>query len=961
MANPMPFTPCDMSGGGSTCPDVSVGILQSIFGQVIDRLAVGADPETVTAASNLIASIMTVFNSGLLVIASLIVSYIAAMGVTNTAADGESMGKSWSSLWTPVRIVAGGATLLPSASGYSFIQIIVMMISLWGIGFANGIYRIAVENGLVNGSLTSVSSQLGMGTAAKPNPDFPLYDMRKFATDYLAVAWCARTVNLIYASSSAAPQVKTRADGQPDSIIKESATKTAMVFNLKDQNPESNLAGGAALCGSVKFYQYSAPAALSVTPAVGSIFDPATINSNAAAMQALRTAALNAKRSASITLMQDLDNWVNEWPSDINQTGWENVKSDRLNTILNQAQSTLSADLQAQITGDTTLKDIMSKYVTDVTKDGWSMAGGFYQRLGGIREEMSKIYAEPAAQATQPTLTSLPSDARAVLAQNSLQTVYRTVITKAMDGGSYQSSGQPRPSDLVTLIPNSLDDLNIDTLGSRGDSYMSSFIGWSMRRTTEIMIGTDGDVDALARIKTTGDTLALIQSMAFLTDRALDTGVNLLRGAAALVGSVEVLGNKIDLKPAGDVLRDWIHHNIIPQLVEVATWTGRLAFYFGVFLPSLPYTIFMIAVVGWILAVFQSIVAAPLWAVMHMTPDRTFIGSQSQGYLLLLSLFVRPALIVIGLFAALLIANPVIGYIAKAFWAMRTANVTSSESLGWFIEFLTWKNWMMMYGFVLLPVTYMIFGLSQALPDSVLRWIGAGISDLGETNAGNEMRRGVEGAGNRIGPSGGGKPAVGGGAKDKLPTPDSGGGAGLSSGGGSRGGGSGGTQQPRLLNANGQGVAPTHDSGSGPSQASNSSSTSTAQASNHGHSASLNSGPQGAISSRGGDIADAKVKEHSQSSRSGVLALGVAAAIGAASENATNDSPPSSRESSSSEQATINTGAANSIADAGSEGVPDKAYDSRYTPPPATETLAGKDNDTPAAHERDGSGPDPLV
>lgn len=954
MTNPMPFTPCDMSGGGSTCPDVSVGILQSIFGQVIDRLAVGADPETVTAASNLIASIMTIFNSGLLVIASLIVSYVAAMGVTNTASDGESMGKSWSSLWTPVRIIAGGAVLLPSASGYSFIQIIVMMISLWGVGFSNGIFRVAVENGLVNGSLTSVSSQLGMGTGAKPNPDYPLYDMRKFATDYLAVAWCARTVNLIYASSSAAPQIKTRTDGQPDSIIKESPTKTALVFNLKDQNPDSNLAGGAPLCGSVKFYQYSAPAALSVSPAIGSIFDPATINGNAAAMQALRTAALNSKRQASILLMQDLDKWVNEWPSDINQTKWETVKSDRLNTILNQAQSNLSADLQGQINGDTTLKDIMSKYVNDVTKDGWSMAGGFYQRLSSIREEMSKIYAEPAAQATQPNLTSLPSDARAVLAQNSLQTVYRTVITKAMDGTNYQSSGQPRPSDLVTLIPNSLDDINIDTLGSRGDSYMSSFIGWGMRRTTEIMIGTDGDVDALARIKTTGDTLALIQSMAFLTDRALDTAINLLRGAAAVVGSVEVLGNKIDLKPAGDVLRDWIQHNITPQLVEVSKWAGILAFYFGVFLPSLPYTIFMVAVVGWILAVFQSIVAAPLWAVMHMTPDRTFIGSQTQGYLLLLSLFVRPALIVIGLFAAMLIANPVIGYIAKAFWAMRTANVTSAESLGWYIEFLQWKDWMVVYGLVLLPVTYMIFGLSQVLPDSVLRWIGAGISDLGETNASSEMRRGIEGAGNRIGSSGGkgGKPANG-----KKEAPDSG--ERLSGGGGSGGArNGGGGQSARLLNANGQGVAPTHDSGSGPSQTGASSSTqhssaSMTQTSNHGHSSSLNSGPQGATSSRDGDIVDAEVKRMksgNQTSRNGVLALGAATAIGTASAN---DSQ-SSRESGSSEQAPINTGAANNIAGSGSmESIPDKTYDNQYAPAPTAE------NDTPVTNDRDNS--DALV
>lgn len=64
------------------------------------------------------ASIFSVFNSGLLVVASLIVSYVAVMGVTNTANEGEAMGRNWSSLWTPVRIVSGGSVLLPTTSGY---------------------------------------------------------------------------------------------------------------------------------------------------------------------------------------------------------------------------------------------------------------------------------------------------------------------------------------------------------------------------------------------------------------------------------------------------------------------------------------------------------------------------------------------------------------------------------------------------------------------------------------------------------------------------------------------------------------------------------------------------------------------------------------------------------------------------------------------------------------------------
>ncbi|WP_213083110.1 hypothetical protein, partial [Escherichia coli] len=67
---------------------------------------------------NVIATMMSYFNSGVLTVAMLIVSFITIMGVINTANDGEAFGKNWSSLWTPVRIVSGAAVLLPTGTGY---------------------------------------------------------------------------------------------------------------------------------------------------------------------------------------------------------------------------------------------------------------------------------------------------------------------------------------------------------------------------------------------------------------------------------------------------------------------------------------------------------------------------------------------------------------------------------------------------------------------------------------------------------------------------------------------------------------------------------------------------------------------------------------------------------------------------------------------------------------------------
>lgn len=802
----MPFSPCPPGG---SCPDVSVGILRRIFGPVIDALASGADPNTVSQAASTLGSMFSVFNSGLLVVASLIVSFIAVMGAVNTAQDGEAMGKSWSSVWTPVRVVAGAGFLLPSASGFSFIQHVVLMLALWGVGLANSVFDKGVQAGIVGGALTNISAQAGYGSGAKPSESFPLYDVRKFAQQYLSLSYCAYSANKIYDDSGAggsAPAVK--ADTAPDATALEdkAGAVASKTFLIRDRNPASNLAGGSPFCGTVKVYSFNAaPSVPSNNSNVSETLSGSAASANQAALQAVRVAATSAKQAALVQLMQDIDAWVATMPYSLSQPGWDTVNSQQFNVIVDNAQQAVLTNLSNQIASDTTLSQIMQSWTTSVTKDGWAMAGGFQQRLGGIREEMAKIYSAAPADATAPTFGGLPDDARAQMLANGVDAASRTIIAKA-DAGAGALNGTPNPAELNSVVPDSLSGLNVDSMRSGFDSRMSKFVNWSMQGTTQILIGTDTDVDAISRIKRVGDWMTVLSSMTLAADTALKTAITGLRAAAGVVGSVKLAGTGVDLTPVGTAVWDWAMAVVVPQLAKMISWLDILAFYFGTFLPSLPYGIFMVVVVGWVLAVLQSVVAAPLWMVMHMRPSQTFIGSDQQGYLLLLSLFVRPALAVLGLFAGILAADPIVDYLAKAFFSMRTAIVTSQESLGWVVEFMTYKDWMVVFGFVLLPVVYMVFGLPQVLPDHVLKWIGAGVADLGETHASHTMRGNME----RAALASAGAPPV------SLPRQ---GGSGTPGGSGApsgprlppSGGGRGGQRSERgttPINAGGQGVAP---------------------------------------------------------------------------------------------------------------------------------------------------------
>lgn len=810
----MPFSPCPPGG---SCPDVSVGILRRIFGPVIDALTSGVDPNSVSQTASTLGAMLSVFNSGVLVVGSLVISYVAVMGAINTANDGEAMGKTWSTVWTPVRVVAGAGFLMSSTSGFAFIQHILLMLALWGIGLANSVFNMGVQTGIVGGALTNISAQVGYGTGAKPSESFPLYDVRKFAQQYLSLSYCAYSANKIYddsGSGGSAPAVK--ADTAPDASTLEDkdGAVTSKTFLIRDRNPASNLAGGSPFCGTVKVYSFNAaPSVPSNSNNASETLSGSAASANQAALQAVRVAATSAKQAALVQLMQDIDAWVATMPYSLSQPGWDTVNSQQFNVIVSNAQQAVLTNLSNQIASDTTLTQIMQSWTNSVTKDGWAMAGGFQQRLGGIREEMAKIYSAAPADSTAPTFGGLPDDARAQMLANGVDAATRTIIAKA-DAGAGALNGTPNPAELNSVVPDSLSGLNVDSMRSGLDSRMSKFVNWSMQGTTQILIGTDTDVDAISRIKRVGDWMTVLSSMTLAADTALKTAITGLRAAAGVVGSVKLAGTGVDLTPVGTAVWDWAMAVVVPQLAKMISWLDILAFYFGTFLPSLPYAIFMVVVVGWVLAVIQAVVAAPLWVVMHMRPSQTFIGSDQQGYLLMLSLFVRPALAVLGLFAGILAADPIVDYLAKAFFSMRTAIVTSQESLGWVVEFMTYKDWMVVFGLILLPVIYMVFGLPQVLPDHVLKWIGAGVADLGETNASHTMRGNME----RAALASAGAPPV------SLPR----------QGGGGTPGGSGAPSGPRLppsgggrggqrsergttpINAGGQGVTPPEPETSAP-------------------------------------------------------------------------------------------------------------------------------------------------
>ena len=129
--------------------DLSQQYLGAIFGPMGTVLT--------GAGSVLLGQLFSIFNIAVLALGSLVVSYTIILTTINTAQEGEVMGKKWSSVWIPLRSTIGMGFLLPTGSGYSLVQMLMMQIVLYGVAAADQLWATvsqAINQGTASGSVT---------------------------------------------------------------------------------------------------------------------------------------------------------------------------------------------------------------------------------------------------------------------------------------------------------------------------------------------------------------------------------------------------------------------------------------------------------------------------------------------------------------------------------------------------------------------------------------------------------------------------------------------------------------------------------------------------------------------------------------------------------------------------------------------------------------------------------------
>lgn len=233
-----------------------------------------------------------------------------------------------------------------------------------------------------------------------------------------------------------------------------------------------------------------------------------------------------------------------------------------------------------------------------------------------------------------------------------------------------------------------------------------------------------------------GSNLNHMSQMKSFGDVIVTIGEVMLASMAGVSGAANSLAAKVTVGSVFDV------GAVIQFASSLVTTFVLLLFFFGVtlstYVPMIPFITWTTSIVNWFVLVLESVIAAPLFAVAHIHPDGDdTVGRAGQGYMMILSLVMRPALMLFGLVGGMLLTQPIVGYINAAF--MSVVSGIQADSMTGIVSFIAYVA---IYVVIMTTVVHIVFSLIHWVPDNILRWIGqgatGGIADAERTGDGGQ-------------------------------------------------------------------------------------------------------------------------------------------------------------------------------------------------------------------------------
>lgn len=619
------------------------------------------------------------YSQGILVLAGFILLYHLASMIAETAHTGKPMGNA-NQIWAPIRLVVAIGLLIPISSasssnacvsGLNTGQYLVISIAKMGSGFASNVWSKFVD--VVTPKSTQTACQEGSPSCLKVSAEVKALGasmVLNYACIYIQNAYMSQlTTDQSWLAK--AYSATSSALGSANQWLNDKTGGNLKLFG-------GTHIGEANYCGGYSLLSY--PASTSSATASSSPY-AAVFNSQRAVFEKYLS-KFDTKASSTYKYFVKGSGGSSAEPS----------SNAEIQSLLSEYEAELNSTLASSLqSADQTAKT--KNGISDnalFTQGGWLTAGAWFNiiaknqadRAAAARAPVAKVYVpgilldfeKLGKKAPWYDLKGKADEKAGITGANERTAVSLKKYEEWLGPRGEKSSGET--SNLAKKAFTSLSGA-----GGREDAIMSvlnafnpftAILGavdyslvatgaWSSEGWMSLKF--DSSLNPLAEIASYGQNLISSSLWCF-------TGM----GVLAAVSSAEILGNG-----AG------------PGILVIASILGTFGMLLfgsglslGVLLPLMPFIRFFFGSLTWLLSVFEAVVCAPLFALAHLNPEGPGLPGQMArgGYFFILSLFIRPAMMILGLAAGFLMFLVAISFLNTMFVVASISTGAQTASSG---------------------------------------------------------------------------------------------------------------------------------------------------------------------------------------------------------------------------------------------------------------------------------------
>ncbi len=738
-----------------------------------------------------------VFNASLMALAAAMVSWQTVAGMVATAQEGQVLGQRWHTMWAPVRVTAGIATLVPFSSGFAAIQIAVLQVVVWGSAlanqvwygyvetFANSAYLTGVETqdqqsqtaeaifglsrndearGMVMGIIESQACLVGLEHIANRQirnydaktgseigtidglqdsdlegvfGDSVLYrnDFSRAGMDLESVQGSGDGRLAVSELGSYHPDVEVGVDGFWG--FKQIDRADSELVNLKSADVIARWNFGG-ICGTsfvnvgktgvIREYldslgeasdgdlQTAYNAALTSANTVAQRIDSEVLPFTAIVAEQLAKTNLAPEQygdslDATLAELRDLDGQY----VDLIGQAYVNIVD-----IMQDARGDVREGIYSLI--DTTEEEQMVKLATDL---GWASSGAFYVHLSrtnaaNLKVGMISLESSPSVwlQWKNDGWNGLSNDTEEIIfGQNGL----RTAVV------DYTSNVIESFSDAEDITLSGIDNNNSE---DGIINYVQKAINKIFSEKLYPLIVESMEPHpymALISMVNHGHVLLSVVSYIAIIAAGVWVATTVSETAAGFASKVPLIGSS--LGKLGDLAA-----GVGKLIVAVLKLTGfvllAVAMVHAYILPMMPYIYMLFFVVGLLILVTEALIAAPIWALMHVRLDGQEFADQVQkpGYMIVFNLILRPSLAVLGLIISMTVFSASIYFLNETFDIAAQATMPSDTGFA----LLGVLSMLLIQTYLHYQLAVRSFSLIVSAPDRVTRWFGQAGENLNE-------------------------------------------------------------------------------------------------------------------------------------------------------------------------------------------------------------------------------------